>query len=88
MFYTSCDVAMSQKISNNNPARQLEVTTLGGGCFWCIEAVFDKIKGIIMVESGYAGGNFDLPIYEQVCSGKTGHAEVVQVTFNPEIFSI
>jgi peptide-methionine (S)-S-oxide reductase len=65
----------------------LEVATLGGGCFWCIEAVFDEVEGVLKVESGYAGGNFDLPTYEQVCTGKTGHAEVVQVTFYPKIIS-
>jgi peptide-methionine (S)-S-oxide reductase len=60
-----------------------EVATLGGGCFWCLEAVFEQLKGVRKVESGYAGGQTADPSYEQVCSGRTGHAEVVQVTFDP-----
>lgn len=60
-----------------------EVATLGGGCFWCTEAVFDRLQGVISVESGYAGGRDPNPTYEDVCGGHTGHAEVVQVTFDP-----
>ena len=60
-----------------------ETATLGGGCFWCLEAVFDDLKGVISVESGYMGGARPNPTYEQVCGGRTGHAEVVQVTFDP-----
>ncbi len=65
--------------------RQIEVTTLGGGCFWCLEAVFDKLKGVLHVESGYAGGTLVNPTYHEVCSGSTGHAEVVQITFDPAV---
>lgn len=61
-----------------------EVATLGGGCFWCLEAVFDKLEGVESVVSGYAGGQVPNPTYQAVCSGVTGHAEVVQVTFDPE----
>ncbi len=64
-----------------------EVATLGGGCFWCLEAVFDDLRGVISVESGYAGGDIRNPTYREVCSGKTGHAEVVQVTFDPAVIS-
>ena len=64
-----------------------EIATLGGGCFWCIEAVFVELEGVEKVESGYAGGVNDNPSYEQVCSGNTGHAEVVQVTFDPDQIS-
>ena len=60
-----------------------ETTTLAGGCFWCLEAVFLELKGVEKVVSGYAGGAIADPTYEQVCSGKTGHAEVVEITFNP-----
>ena len=60
-----------------------EVATLGGGCFWCLEAVFQQLKGVEKVESGYAGGQLANPNYRQVCSGTTGHAEVVQVIFDP-----
>ena len=60
-----------------------EVATLGGGCFWCLEAVFDDLRGVESVESGYAGGDTADPTYNQVCSGTTGHAEVVRITFDP-----
>ncbi len=60
-----------------------EVATLGGGCFWCLEAVYDELRGVVDVVSGYAGGHAVDPSYEQVCTGRTGHAEVVQVAFDP-----
>ncbi len=63
------------------------VATLGGGCFWCTEAVYDELKGVISVESGYSGGKVPNPSYEQVCTGTTGHAEVVQVRFDPAAIS-
>ena len=65
--------------------KQLEVATLAGGCFWCLEAVFDELKGVESVESGYSGGHVQNPSYAQVCDGNTGHAEVVQVTFDPQV---
>lgn len=61
----------------------MQVTTLGGGCFWCLEAVFDDLVGVESVESGYMGGHVDRPTYAQVCGARTGHAEVIQVTFDP-----
>jgi peptide-methionine (S)-S-oxide reductase len=64
-----------------------EVATLGGGCFWCLEAVYDELRGVLSVESGYSGGEVVNPTYRQVCTGTTGHAEVVQVTFDPEAVS-
>ncbi|HEY0079675.1 MAG TPA: peptide-methionine (S)-S-oxide reductase MsrA [Pyrinomonadaceae bacterium] len=64
-----------------------ETATLAGGCFWCVEAVFDDLKGVERVESGYTGGAAANPTYEQVCSGKTGHAEAVQITFDPQVVS-
>ena len=68
-------------------ARHSEVATLGGGCFWCVEAVFEETKGVLKVESGYSGGFVANPTYRQVCSETTGHAEVVQVTFDPDVLS-
>jgi peptide-methionine (S)-S-oxide reductase len=65
----------------------LQTATLAGGCFWCLEAVFDEIKGVNGVESGYAGGHMDNPTYRAVCNGDTGHAEVVQIHFDPNIVS-
>ena len=61
----------------------LETAVLGGGCFWCLEAVFDELEGVVSVESGYAGGHVSNPSYDDVCGGRTGHAEVVRVTFDP-----
>lgn len=62
-----------------------EIATLGGGCFWCLEAVYQQVKGVLNVESGYAGGQVVDPTYEQVCSGSTGHAEVVRLEFDPAV---
>jgi peptide-methionine (S)-S-oxide reductase len=64
-----------------------DVATLGGGCFWCLEAVYKELKGVERVVSGYAGGSVVNPTYEQVCGGRTGHAEVVQVTYDPAVVS-
>jgi len=64
-----------------------EIATLAGGCFWCLEAAFQDLKGVEKVESGYSGGSVPSPSYEQVCTGTTGHAEVVQITFDPQVVS-
>ena len=64
-----------------------EVATLGGGCFWCTEAVFDEFKGVEKIESGYSGGSVENQSYEDVCTGTTGHAEAVQITFDPKVIS-
>jgi len=68
-------------------SKNYEKATLGGGCFWCLEAVFENVKGVEDVISGYAGGHINNPTYEAVCSGTTGHAEVVQITYDPTIIS-
>ena len=62
-----------------------DIATLAGGCFWCLEAVYDQVKGVQSVESGYIGGQVDAPTYEQVCGGHTGHAEAVRITFDPRL---
>jgi peptide-methionine (S)-S-oxide reductase len=67
--------------------KSLEVATLAGGCFWCLEAVYDELKGVMDVVSGYSGGRATNPSYEAVCTGETGHAETVQVTFDPQVIS-
>jgi peptide-methionine (S)-S-oxide reductase len=64
-----------------------EIATLGGGCFWCLEAAFEQLRGVERVQSGYAGGSVANPTYQQVCGGHTGHAEVVQITFDPGVIS-
>lgn len=74
-------------VSAKETDMKYEVVTLGGGCFWCLEAVFEETRGVIDVVSGYAGGTLHNPSYEQVSNGTTGHAEVVQVTFDPNIIS-
>jgi peptide-methionine (S)-S-oxide reductase len=65
----------------------MEVATLGAGCFWCVEAVFQQLNGVHKVESGYAGGHVKNPSYKEVCNGTTGHAEVVQITFDPKVIT-
>lgn len=65
-----------------------EITTLAGGCFWCLEAIYDQLKGVTDVVSGYTGGHIKNPTYKQICTGTTGHAEVVQVTFDPAVISL
>ncbi|TVQ90383.1 MAG: peptide-methionine (S)-S-oxide reductase [Bacteroidetes bacterium] len=74
---------MMEKSGNTN----LEYATLGGGCFWCIEAIFMEVRGVKSATSGYSGGTVKNPTYREVTSGKTGHAEVVQIAFNPEVIS-
>jgi peptide-methionine (S)-S-oxide reductase len=69
-----------------NPSGK-DVATLAGGCFWCLEAVYDRLEGVESVESGYMGGHTQKPTYRDVCDGDTGHAEVVQVTFDPKVLS-
>jgi len=66
---------------------KMEIATFGSGCFWCTEAIFEQLKGVESAVSGYSGGEVENPTYEQVCTGRTGHAEVIQVTFNPNIIS-
>ncbi len=66
---------------------QKEVAILAGGCFWCLEAVFDQVRGVESVESGYIGGNLDHPSYEAVCGGQTGHAEAVRIAFDPRVIT-
>lgn len=69
------------------PPATTETALLGGGCFWCLDAVFRELAGVVSVESGYAGGRVTNPTYEDVCGGRTGHAEVVRVTFDPAVLS-
>ena len=73
---------------SSDGGKQLQTTTLGGGCFWCLEAVYELVNGVESVVSGYAGGHVPNPSYERVCTGTTGHAEVTQVTFDPSVVSL
>jgi peptide-methionine (S)-S-oxide reductase len=67
---------------------QTETVTLGGGCFWCLEAVYDQMEGVVSVESGYMGGHSPNPTYRDVCTGRSGHVEVVRVTFDPSVTTL
>src|ERR1700730_11391654 len=80
-------LARNPRIPVTIDSKTRESATLGGGCFWCLEAVFEQLRGVERVESGYAGGSRPNPTYEAVCRGNTGHAEVVQVTFDPTVIS-
>jgi peptide-methionine (S)-S-oxide reductase len=86
----ACGEAETAMQSTGNPESRTDRDriTLGGGCFWCIEAVFEELRGVETAESGYAGGHTPNPTYKQVCTGDTGHAEVVQVTFDPQVISL
>jgi peptide-methionine (S)-S-oxide reductase len=74
--------------TNSTPASGHELVTFGGGCFWCLEAIFEQVQGVVHVASGYAGGTVTNPTYKQVCTGTTGHAESIQVTFDPKRISL
>jgi peptide-methionine (S)-S-oxide reductase len=76
---------VNQIQSGSVSSNKIELATLGGGCFWCTEAVFNFVRGVEKVESGYSGGALENPTYEQVSTGTTGHAEVVQISFDPEV---
>ena len=77
----------SDSAANATSAAKIETATFGAGCFWCVEAVFDQLKGVESVTSGYTGGFVADPTYEQVCEGTTGHAEVIQIKFDPNVIS-
>lgn len=79
-------VAQAQK-DKIMESKDLETATFGAGCFWCVEAIFQELKGVQSVASGYSGGKVDNPTYREVCSGQTGHAEVIQVQYDPAIIS-
>jgi len=83
--HTRDKTTMNQDIESNNS--KLDTITFGAGCFWCVEAVFQQLKGVISVSSGYSGGKIANPTYHEVCSGLTGHAEVCQIVYNPDIIS-
>ncbi len=91
--FLSCNLSADKKEENKKLTQntismnELELATFGNGCFWCTEAIFEQLEGITKVESGYAGGAVKNPSYKEVCSGNTGHAEVIRLTFNPEVIS-
>lgn len=87
---SSKEIRSETQINGNKKMEQnsnLTKATFGEGCFWCSQAIFERVKGVKSVYAGYSGGTTDDPIYEEVCTGKTGYAEVVQITFNPKVVS-
>lgn len=93
LFFSSLILSLlattaSHAAAPSGPAAGTESITFGGGCFWCIEAVFQRLKGVSAVASGYAGGSVENPTYKQVCTGETGHAEVVRIEFNPAVLPL
>jgi peptide-methionine (S)-S-oxide reductase len=87
VFLASASNGYSQAKAMNTATNKTELATLGAGCFWCVEAVFKMLPGVKAVASGYSGGKTDNPTYKEVCSGETGHAEVIQVEFDPGIIN-
>ncbi len=83
----AASLALLSQYSSGDQMDHLEKATFGAGCFWCVEAVFEQLDGVAAVVAGYAGGHTPHPTYEQVCTGNTGHAEVIQITFDPEKIS-
>ncbi len=84
LFIFSSTLIFAQSMTSQ---KKLEVATLGAGCFWCVEAVFELVKGVENVESGYSGGHVDNPSYKEVTTGKTGHVEVARITFDPSVIT-
>jgi peptide-methionine (S)-S-oxide reductase len=82
-IFSQTNPTPKMETKTNTPASSLEHATFGGGCFWCMEAVYQRVKGVKSLTSGYAGGRVANPTYEQVCGGATGHAEVIQIAFDP-----
>jgi len=78
---------MKEKITMQTTTSHTDTATFGAGCFWCVEAVFQQLDGVLKVESGYSGGQIENPTYKQICSGTTGHAEVCQITFDPTVIT-
>jgi len=87
LLFTTFNAVVAQNTKPQNMNQDLQVATLGSGCFWCTEAFFLRLKGVESVVSGYSGGKVKNPTYREVCTGLTGHAEVVQVKFDPKIIS-
>lgn len=91
--FLSCNLSADKKDENNMVTQNiegmkgLELATLGNGCFWCTEAIFEQLEGVSKVESGYAGGTVKNPSYKEVCTGNTGHAEVIRLTYDPKVIS-
>ena len=86
-FITTIFLGLIMAETANNTQRKIEQATFGAGCFWCVEAVFEQLEGVLDVEAGYTGGSTENPTYEEVCTGKSGHAEVIQIDYDPNIIT-
>jgi peptide-methionine (S)-S-oxide reductase len=84
LTFTSCAQKKKENKQNIAITKDMEVATLAAGCFWCVEAIYQQLEGVVKVESGYAGGTVKNPSYKEVCTGETGHAEVIQITYDPK----
>jgi peptide-methionine (S)-S-oxide reductase len=87
LLLMAAGVGIAQTKSMNGSTNRTEIATLGGGCFWCTEAEYQMLPGVVSVTSGYAGGTKDNPTYKEVCTGDTGHAEVIQIVYDPKLVS-
>lgn len=87
LFFLTFAVSLTGQNNPNQMTKDFQEATFGAGCFWCVEAIFQDLKGVISVESGYAGGKIKDPTYKEICSGLTGHAEVIRIKFNPTIIT-
>ena len=87
LYLFSIILGISMEETDNKKKHIIEQATFGGGCFWCVEAIFERLEGVADVRAGYTGGKTKKPTYEDVCSGQTGHVEVIQLDFNPQIIS-
>ena len=87
LIILACLLTLTACAQKKGEGKRMEKATFGAGCFWCVEAVFERLPGVSAVEAGYAGGHVKNPTYDQVCSGSTGHAEVAQITFDPAIIT-
>lgn len=87
MPFSNCQKDNTKEINMQSEKQNLEVATFGSGCFWCTEAIFERVTGVVDVVSGYSGGFIDNPTYKQVTSGTTGHAECTQITYDPSLIS-
>src|SRR5215471_10105265 len=87
VLVVACALSCLAQTKPMNSANQTETATLGGGCYWCTEAIYQMLTGVKSVTSGFAGGTKENPTYEEVCTGKTGHAEVIQVEYDPKVIS-
>ncbi len=86
-FFLTFAVLLTGNTNNQQMTNKMEEATFGAGCFWCVEAIFQDLKGVVAVESGYAGGKIKNPTYKEICSGLTGHAEVIRITFDPSVIT-